>query len=79
MSVQLSSNIQVWSDIVSGKVRYEFEFLALKILLGRLMLDVERDPAPATVQRCAEEIRALLMKNANLPSAKRDLQKIFGQ
>lgn len=69
---------KVWKDILQRKVKYNFEFLALNIMLGRLFLEMERDPSPATLQKCANEIHNLLDKNAHLPSAKRDLQKILG-
>jgi hypothetical protein len=77
MNVPLGTD-RVWKDILQGKVKYEFEFLALKIMLGRLFREIERDPSPVTVQKCADEIYNLLSKNAHLPSAKRDLQKILG-
>jgi hypothetical protein len=72
------SSDQVWKDILLGKTRYNFEFLALKILLGRLIMQVEANPSPGTLQKCADEMANLLAKNAHLPSAKRDIQKIKG-
>jgi hypothetical protein len=75
MNVPLSTD-KVWKDILLNRVKYEFEFLALNILLGRLFLELERDPSPATLEKCASEVHNLLAKNAHLPSAKRDIQKI---
>lgn len=72
-------NHKAWSDIVTGKIKYEFEFLAAKMLLGRLMLDIERDHNPDTVQKCANELRDLYINNAHFPSVQRDLIKIFNQ
>lgn len=77
MNVPLATD-RVWKDILQHKVKHEFEFLALNIMLGRLSLEVERDPSHATLQKCANEIHNLLEKNAHLPSAKRDIQKIMG-
>jgi hypothetical protein len=77
MSVPLSTD-KVWKDILLGKVKYDFEFLALKIMLGRLLRKIELDPSPTTIQKCAEEMCNLFMVNAHLPTAKRDLQKILG-
>jgi hypothetical protein len=37
---------QTWEDLILKKVDYEFEFLALKILLSRLRLKVASDPTP---------------------------------
>ncbi len=75
MSIPLASE-KAWSDILSGQVRYDFECFALKILLGRLNLIVEREPAK--IQACASQLREFFVKNAQLPSAQRDLKKIFG-
>ena len=77
MSVPLSTD-KVWKDILLGKVKYDFEFLALKIMLGRLLRKIELDPSPATIQKCAEEMCNLFKVNAHLPTAQRDLQKILG-
>lgn len=77
MNVPLSTD-KVWKDILQGKAKYDFEFLALKIMLGRLFREIERDPSPVTLQKCADEMYNLLNKNAQLPSAKRDIQKILG-
>jgi hypothetical protein len=77
MSIPLSTD-KVWKDILQRKVKFEFEFLALNIMLGRLFMEIERDPSPGTLQRCASEIHNLLHKNAHLPSARRDIQKILG-
>ncbi len=76
MNIPLSTD-KVWKDILQRKVKYEFEFLALNIMLGRLFLEIERDPSPATLQKCADEMHNLLDKNAHLPSTKRDIQKIL--
>jgi hypothetical protein len=79
VTMNISSTNKVWKDILLGKVKYDFEFLAVKIMLGRLHLEIERNPSPATIQKCADELHNLFEKNANLPSAKRDIQKILGQ
>jgi len=72
------STEKIWKDILQGKVKYEFEFLAVKILLGRLMSVIERDPSPATIQSCADQLYNLFEKTATYPTCKRDLQKILG-
>jgi hypothetical protein len=77
MNVPLSTD-KIWGDILQHKIKFDFDFLALNIMLGRLFLEVERDPSPATLQKCASQMHDLLAKNAHLPSAKRDLQKILG-
>lgn len=68
---------RLWSDVVSGKLACELNFLALKILLGRLNLIVRQDPAPSNVQKCAKELREFFLKNAGMPSAQRDLETLL--
>jgi hypothetical protein len=68
-----------WSSIVTGQVRYPFEFLATKFLLEYLSLRAERDPSPQTVQRCAQELHDIFVRNADLISVQRDLGKVFGK
>jgi len=77
MNVPLGTD-KVWGDILQRRVKYDFEFLALNIMLGRLFLEIERDPSPVTLQKCANDMHNLLIRNAHLPSAKRDIQKILG-
>ncbi|MCM2278305.1 MAG: hypothetical protein NDJ89_09540 [Oligoflexia bacterium] len=67
-----------WQDIVTGKAKYQFEFLAAKIFLARVGMDIARDSSPANVQNLSNELRDLFEKNAQLGSVKKDLQKIFG-
>lgn len=68
----------VWKDILLLKQNYDFEFLALKMLLGRLTMDIEHDPSPENLAKCAEQLHGLLAQNATLPTAKRDIEKIIG-
>lgn len=68
-----------WTNIVTGKVSYPFEFLAIKFLLGYLTLQVKKDPSPQTVQKSAQEFRDIFVRNVDLISVQRDLKKIFGK
>ncbi len=65
-----------WTDIVSGKVKYQLGFLAAKILLGRLTQHVKNDPS--TLKQSAQELQTLFSENADLPVVQQDLNKIFG-
>lgn len=67
----------LWEDVASGKFSCELNFLALKILLGRLNLMIKQDPSPANVQKCAKELREFFVKNAAMPSARRDLETLM--
>lgn len=68
----------IWSELLQKKKSLDFEFLGLKMLLGRLIMDVERDPSPATIDKCREQLHDLLAKNEHLPTVRRDIQKIIG-
>ncbi len=68
-----------WSDIVTGRASYQIEFLAIKFLLGYLSLQVKRDPSPQTIQRSAQELHDIFVRNADLASVQRDLTKILAK
>lgn len=68
-----------WTNIVSGKSRYQFKFLGTKFLMGYLSLRVERDSSPETIQRSAQELHDIFVRNADLSSVQRDLMQIFGK
>ena len=78
MDVPPSSH-PAWNEIVTGKTSYQFDFLAIKFLLGYLSLQVKRDPSPETIQRSAQEFHDIFVRNADLMSVQRDLTKIFGE
>jgi len=67
-----------WSDIVTGKVKYQLDFLATKLVLRYLTLQVKDDPSPHTIQRCAQELRNIFRQNVDLACVQRDLLQIFG-
>lgn len=77
MNVPSAENV-VWTDIVTGKVKYPLEFLAAKIMLGRLILKVKNDPSGSMAVKCSQDLHNLYAQNADLPCVQRDLQKIFG-
>lgn len=68
-----------WKNVVSGKVKCQFEFLATNFLLGYLTLQVKRDSSPQVIQKCAHELHDIFVRNADLFSVQRDLIKIFGK
>lgn len=72
------ANHTLWSDIVSGKVKFNFDFLAAKILQSTLARELAKNPSAANLMKCAHEFRELFAQNADLPSAQRDLKNIFG-
>ena len=68
-----------WSELVTGNTRYELNFVAAKIMLGRIMQAVKDDPAPEHVAACIEEIRTLFSQNSDNPVVQEDLRTLFGQ
>jgi hypothetical protein len=68
-----------WKNIVSGEESYQFEFLATNLLLGYLALQVKRNSSLEVVQKCAQELHDIFVRNADLGSVQRDLIKIFGR
>ena len=68
---------QIWIDVITGKITAEFEFLAVKILLGRLRIDYRVDSSPEAVEKSVEELQGLFVKSRHIPSSQRDLQKIL--
>ena len=67
-----------WRRVVSGEARPQFEFLAAKILLGRISIGLARDKSPAAIDKGIQDLRALFEKHALMPAAQRDIAKIFG-
>ncbi len=68
----------IWREIVTGKARFQLEFLAAKILLGRLTYQVKKDPSPKTTAACAQALRDLYAENIAMPSVQNDLNQMFG-
>ena len=67
----------IWRDIVTGKTKYALDFLAAKIMLGRLTFQVKSDPTPQTIEACAQALRDVYAENTNLPSVQVDLNLMF--
>lgn len=67
-----------WRQLVTGRKKFDFDFLAIKMAMGRVKLMVEQDPSEATIQKCINEVREIFEKNQNLSKVRNDLEKIFG-
>jgi hypothetical protein len=68
-----------WSKAISGHASHNYEFLATKILMGRLTLDYNRDHSPEAVRKSVAELRTFFEKNKDVPKVQADLKKIFGE
>ena len=69
----------IWSDLVTGRKAIAYEFLAARMLIARMRLVMYADRQPATEARCAVELYQLYAENAELPSARRDLEKLAAE
>lgn len=64
----------IWSQVILGKKRVEFESLAIKVFLGRARGELSRNPAAAA--QLAGELHAVVVSNEALPTVQRDLSKL---
>ncbi len=69
-----SKESPVWNALVTGKKNVELSFLAAKILLARLRLAVQNNPASAATG--SAELWALYAKNDQLQSVQKDLASL---
>jgi len=66
----------IWEDILTEKKKINFEFFAISIFMGRVRMQLSRDPN--SVEALAAELRSFIEKNENHPAIKKDLEKING-
>ena len=71
------ANAPIWRDIITGKVKYNFEYLAAKLLLGTLSRTLDQDPSPANLDKCCETLRDLFVCNTDQPLVQNDLKTIM--
>lgn len=65
---------QRWRDLASGKIRIEFQSLAAKIMMTRILNNTKANSSSENIQRCAEEVQLFFEKNEKF--AHTDLVKI---
>jgi len=70
---------QVWIDTITGKIDCEFEFLALKIVLSRLRLNLKHDSSTEAYRKYIDDLKSLFIRSQKIPSAQNDLKKIIGR
>lgn len=68
-----------WVDIVTGKRIYNLNFLAAKILLGRLVMTVKDNPSQENIEDAVELLHQLYTYNCKTPTVSQDIKTIFGQ
>jgi hypothetical protein len=68
----------LWSDIATGRIKPDFDFLPAKIIVGNISRRLAKDQSSANLGNCASELREIFAQNADLPKVQKDLMKIFG-
>ena len=68
---------KIWIQLLLNDKKFDFEFLAIKILLTRLKLTVKLNPDPDIINECAAELRQLFVKTESLPTVKKDILKMI--
>ena len=68
-----------WLKAIRGDLTGSFEYLATKIMLGRLNVVYRLNPSEETAQRCISEIRDFFAKCQDQPKVRQDLAVIQGE
>lgn len=68
---------KVWEDVVKGDADISFDFLAVKMLIGRLQRGIKTDASPEAMNNAVEELQTLFQKVSHLPMGQKDFQKIM--
>ena len=76
MDIPVKSN-QVWAQLINGKLKYNFEFLGLQILLGRLTVKYQNEPTDENLVSCIDELVSFFEKTKHIPVSQKDLKKAF--
>ncbi len=66
----------IWKEMVLGKKQYQFQLLAAKIMMSRIILSTKNDSSPQNVNKCVGEVHEFFVKNEKI--AQNDIKQIFG-
>jgi hypothetical protein len=66
----------IWKEIITGKETIGFEFLAANILTRRIRELYINEPSVENLQRYILQLRKLFVRNSEIPSAQKDIDKI---
>lgn len=69
----------LWKEIILGKKQVQFDFLAARMLVGRISIMLSTDNSEENIYKATEELHSVFAKNINLPKVQKDLTKIFGE
>jgi hypothetical protein len=66
-----------WLAMLEGR-NLEFEYLATRILIGRLAVTYKAEPTEEVKNDCVKEMIEFFERNQNIPKVQKDLNTIFG-
>lgn len=67
----------VWKNLVLNKIDLNLNFLAAKILLSRMQLNIKYTNSTVDIDKAATEIFELYFKSKDFPSAKKDISLLL--
>jgi hypothetical protein len=67
-----------WRDVITGKLKPQFEFMGINVLVCRVVLSAASNPSPDNISKGIAELRSMFEKNIAIPKVQSDLKKIFG-
>jgi hypothetical protein len=66
-----------WRALVLGTHRVQFRMLAAKLMMGRIILEIDRSPTDDTITAKIREVHEFFSKNE--ATAQDDIRKVFAQ
>lgn len=66
-----------WTELISGKLKCEFELLGTKIIIGRVGIVYKLNPTQETMKKCIDDLINFFVQNQKIPKAQTDLARIF--
>lgn len=67
----------IWQELVTGEKSITFEFLAIKIFLGRAQMVLFSDHTPETMRSLTKELRRIFENNLTHPAIERDIARLL--
>ncbi|MGO9412880.1 MAG: hypothetical protein ACLQCB_19295 [Spirochaetia bacterium] len=67
-----------WAELVEGRKQLTFQMLATRILVGRIVGTYKLDPSPERKIKSIDDLCGYFKRNLRIPSARADLNTIFG-
>jgi hypothetical protein len=71
-----SASDPVWKKIISEEKKVSFEFMGIKVFMGKVKSTLASDPGKA--DDLVKELHDLFTRNESHPMVKRDIEKING-